>query len=278
MNLFQIIKSDKIWRKLAVFYVLLLVVNLIVNFLLIKNGGGLQKNIPYAVVLMFSPATIAILVSFFYERNLHGFGWKWQNTRLHLLSYLVPIIYITIAYGGLLLFGLAGLNMAKIKELGIIELLMIPTFGVTGALITVLGEEIGWRGFLLKQLYEKMDFSKASLITGVTWAMFHVPLLIFADYNNGQTPILYSLVCFTVAIMGANSAINYLTIKSGSIWTAVIFHTVHNSLLNDIDPLITDKGYTYYLITEFGIVLAIVIAAFGWLFWLKGKQLDQIAR
>ncbi len=269
---------DKDWKKISTFLVLLVIVCVVFNALIIKNGGNIEENIPFAVVLIFSPAILSMITNLIYERNLRGFGWGWGQTRWQVVSYIVPFLYIVVTYGLALILGFAALNQTAIAELGPIGLLMIPTLGLTGVLLQVLGEEIGWRGFLLKHLYEKMSFGKASFITGAVWALFHYPLLILGNYNNGATPSWYALLFFSIAILSANTIINWLYIKSGSLWTAVIFHTVHNSLLNDLNPLIENKPITPYLLTEFGAALAIAILIVALIFWQKRDQLPSTSR
>lgn len=268
-------RMDKDWKKLITFLLLILLVSAIFNTLIILNGGKIEENIPYAAVLIFSPAAISLLVNLIYEKNVRGFGWKWQHTKWHLVSYAVPLLYIVGAYGLVVLAGFASLDLEKINELGFGGILMIPTVGITGVVLQVLGEEIGWRGFLLKNLYKKMSFGKASLITGAVWALFHYPLLLMGNYNNGATPAWYALLCFTLAILSANTIINWLYIKSGSLWTALIFHSVHNSLLSDLNPLIVNSQITPFLLTEFGAVLAVAILAAAFYFWKKRDELPS---
>jgi len=269
---------DKDWKKLTSFLGLMLLVSVFFNALIIRNGGKIEDNLPYAAVLIFSPAVLSLLVNFIYEKNLRGFGWKWQHTKWHLVSYAVPLLYVAGTYGAVILLGFASLNQAAVAELGFKGLLMIPTLGLGGVLLQVLGEEIGWRGFLLNNLYKKMGFGKASLITGLVWAFYHYPLLIMGNYNNGATPAWYALLFFTVAILSANTIINWLYLKSGSLWTAVIFHTVHNSLLSDLNPLIINKPVTPYLLTEFGAALAAAILIAALYFWRRKDELPAAAR
>jgi membrane protease YdiL (CAAX protease family) len=47
-------------------------------------------------------------------------------------------------------------------------------------------EEIGWRGFLVLELFKNVGFSATALISGVVWAFWHYPLLIWGDYNRGM--------------------------------------------------------------------------------------------
>ncbi|MEJ0055766.1 MAG: CPBP family intramembrane glutamic endopeptidase [Bacteroidota bacterium] len=67
--------------------------------------------------------------------------------------------------------------------------------GLFASMSTALGEEIGWRGFLVPNLFNVTGYTYTSLITGVVWAVWHYPLLIFGVYNNGASP-LYGLTCF----------------------------------------------------------------------------------
>ncbi len=69
MDLFR----DKISKKLATFLILMASVSIIFNFLIIQNGGKIEENILYAVVLIFSPAVLSLLVNFIFEKNLRGF-------------------------------------------------------------------------------------------------------------------------------------------------------------------------------------------------------------
>ncbi len=50
------------------------------------------------------------------------------------------------------------------------------------------GEELGWRGFLLKQC-SYMDFWKMSLVIGIIWGLWHAPIII-QGYNYPQNPVI----------------------------------------------------------------------------------------
>jgi membrane protease YdiL (CAAX protease family) len=49
---------------------------------------------------------------------------------------------------------------------------------------TVIGEEIGWRGFLVPEFAKTQSFPATALITGFIWAIWHYPVLLFADYHS----------------------------------------------------------------------------------------------
>jgi membrane protease YdiL (CAAX protease family) len=132
---------------------------------------------------------------------------------------------------------------------------------------TALGEEIGWRGFLVPQLAKVTSFTNVSLLSGLVWSAWHYPILLFADYNSG-TPAWFGLTCFTVMVVGISFVFAWMRLKSGSLWTGMFLHASHNLWIQGIfDPLTTDTGKTRFVIGEFGIGLAgaaVVVAFVTW--------------
>src|SRR5699024_8144281 len=59
--------------------------------------------------------------------------------------------------------------------------------GITVNAVLGFGEEIGWRGFLLRE-FRALGFWKASLLIGFIWGLWHAPLIIFAGHNYPSTP------------------------------------------------------------------------------------------
>ena len=72
--------------------------------------------------------------------------------------------------------------------------------GATLNLPFTLGEEIGWRGFLFKQL-EHLNWIKRSLITGLIWGIWHAPLILLG-HNYPEHPYwgIPMMVLFCVAL------------------------------------------------------------------------------
>lgn len=93
-----------------------------------------------------------------------------------------------------------------------------------------LGEEIGWRGYLLPILLKLTSQRKAVLLHGVLWGLAHAPLIYFgfnygSDYQGAPWTgiLIMTLVC---VILGTWLA--YVTIRSESILPAVILHGASN--------------------------------------------------
>ena len=146
-----------------------------------------------------------------------------------------------------------------------------------GSCSTALGEEIGWRGFLVPELAKTTGFTQTALISGDVWAIWHYPVLIFGDYNAG-TPTWYGLTCFTVLVLGISFVFAWMRLKSGSLWTGVFLHASHNLFIQSIfTPLTKDTGKTPYVIDEFGFMLPVVVLFFAFYFWKKRAELTQVS-
>ena len=146
-------------------------------------------------------------------------------------------------------------------------ILLTGTLGLVGKTSRALGEEIGWRGFLVPELSKVVGFTGVGIISGLMWAVYHFPVLLFADYNAG-TPAWYGLTCFTLMVVADSFILAWLTLRSGSLWPAAILHGSHNLFIQSIlTPLTRNTGSTNYIIDEFGVGLVITIAIGAIVVW-----------
>jgi len=147
------------------------------------------------------------------------------------------------------------------------------TYGLIRSISSALGEEIGWRGFLVPELSKTTSFTWTSLTSGIVWSLWHYPILIFGDYNAG-TPTWYGLTCFTVMVVSGSFIFTWMRLKSGSLWTGALLHASHNLYIQAIfSPLTRDTGKTAWYIDEFGCVLPLVVLVFAVYFWSKRREL-----
>jgi len=98
-------------------------------------------------------------------------------------------------------------------------------------LISTFGEEFGWRGYLLPKL-QVFGEKKAILLTGVIWGVWHWPVILMGynygfDYTGFPWLGLLLMVLFTT-VVGIFFA--WVTLKSNSVWAAVIGHGALNGI------------------------------------------------
>ena len=197
---------------LTTFLVLTFGLSAIFYALIIAAGSLGAHGGLYVFALMWSPGVSALITRLVFQHNVRGEGWRWGG-RWMALAYVLPLGYATVAYGLVWLTRLGGVDLSRFKY-------SVLTFLVVGSLQSLLsatGEELGWRGFLVPALAQRFSFTRVAILSGAIWAAWHVPLIIFADYNGG-TPAWYSVLCFAVMVVALGFPFAWLRLRSGSVW------------------------------------------------------------
>ena len=98
--------------------------------------------------------------------------------------------------------------------------------GVTVNAVAGLGEELGWRGFLLREL-SHMGFWRSSVFIGLIWGVWHAPVIL-QGHNYPQHPVegVFMMIIFCLLL---SPLFSYTRIKSGSVIAAAIMHGTLNA-------------------------------------------------
>ncbi len=256
-------------------------------FLILHSGSLGNGRGMYVLGLMWCPALAGMLTLRLNGRSIADLGWKWGETKYQIRSWYIPLLYASIAYAIVWIFHLGAFgnpdfydSLSKSMHLGgppwisiVLGIVLIGTYGLVRSVSSALGEEIGWRGFLVPELAKTTSFTTTSLISGIVWSLWHYPILIYGDYNAG-TPTWYGLTCFTVMVISMSFVFAWMRLKSGSLWTGAILHGSHNLYIQGIfTPITRNTGKTAWFIDEFGCVLPLVAIAFAIYFWSKRREL-----
>jgi len=128
---------------------------------------------------------------------------------------------------------------------------------VAASLTMCLGEELGWRGYLLPRLRHLGD-AKAMAIVGVIHGTWHMPIILGTSvhYIDGDRWIIVPL--FYLTIIGGGFFFGLLRIYSGSVWPASIAHAAHNAAWSFTGSFMVATGFTAgsYVAGDVGIVIA----------------------
>ena len=121
-------------------------------------------------------------------------------------------------------------------------------------------EELGWRGYAEDSIAFYCSWWKESVIFGLVWGLWHLPLFFIPDtyqYNIWQESPLY-MVNFFVSIMPLGVLFTWVYVKNGrSILACMIFHFCVNFLQEKVAMTNTTKCVeTLVLLIAAGIVVA----------------------
>ena len=96
--------------------------------------------------------------------------------------------------------------------------------------VLFLGEEIGWRGYMLPRVQQLTSRRRAALVTGFLHGCFHLPLILIATTydEHGSRWIVAPMVVATITAGGVFYA--YLWDRTGSVWPVAIAHGAVNTM------------------------------------------------
>lgn len=286
----DLIKTDK--KPLSIFLIIVFIFSAGSYFLAFSGEDNLTGGL---LLLQFSPAFSAILTKLIFQRNLKGLGWGWGKPRYQLFSLILPFFICLVGFALIWLLGFGGFyNEPFILEVqkGISEtfglnisspyitmLIIIFVNGTIGLFVGfgAIGEEIGWRGFMVKELMKHFDFTTTTLISGIIWGVFHFPLLILVVAPDLGVSIWPILIFSLLSSIGLSCILAWLRLKSGSLWTAVIFHAALNIHLQGFFQNMTNQTsrITNYISGEQGLMMALITVFTAFLFWRKRDQLKE---
>ncbi len=244
------LEKKRIWLFIALAFGLTWIPGLILTLAGMRYGDALSGF--YLMACMLIPALASILVRAFTKEGFRKMGWApgFQNGgwKWYLAAFFGPTLCMLLGAVAYFLifparFDPSGAAMkAVLSQAGIAEAQIPLVMGVQliqglliGPIINVpftLGEELGWRSYLLPKLTGLYGQRKAILLSGLVWGLWHAPMIAMGhNYGTGYWgwPILgiLAMVVFCLA-MGSFEA--FLTFRTGSVWPAAMAHSSLNAI------------------------------------------------
>jgi uncharacterized protein len=238
----------------------------------------LPHSMAAPVLSVFTPVLSVVAITFLgtpeglRRRLWGGIGLGQAGLRSWPAAIGLPVFFLTVAYGAALGVRVTDLRGPDLSRHGLA--LTLPDLVITLVFGTalILGEEIGWRGFLLPRLQALTTRRKAAVGSGFLHGAFHLPvLLLTTTYDEvGDRLIVAPIVVATITCAGVFYA--WLRDRSGSIWPVAIAHNVANTVfdLAAAAAVTTSPVALAYVAGETGVATLLTVA--GVAIWLLTRS------
>lgn len=174
-------------------------------------------------------------------RDLWGRMRKWNiGGRWYLTAIAITFLLTALPVA---IFALTGNFILSTVPISIVLFAFLVQLLTSG-----LGEEPGWRGFLLPRLQARFPGEKHIWVLGLIWAAWHFPIVIFqtlAMVQNVSVPqlvitMVMALAGQTMSLIGMTYIYVWLYNQTNSVFLVIIFHALSNLFNSWIPTFLTN--------------------------------------
>jgi membrane protease YdiL (CAAX protease family) len=215
----------------------------------------------------YGPALAALVVTWLGSDSVRAWARQivdWRVApRWYVATLVVPLLVVALTGVGLELVGTSvdpGLLPERIS-------LVLVSF-VSIALVGGGNEEPGWRGLALPKLQEQYAPVSATLILGVVWALWHLPLLATGPTTFHGLASFVELAPTTVVrilnIVGIAFILTWIYNATGSVLLAILAHAGFNTANSTLVPLPLDvisAGDSTTILVVTTVAIWVIVAA-----------------
>lgn len=188
-----------------------------------------------------------------------GWGRSWRAIAIGLAT-VVAIGFAQLGAG--LATGFEPASSAAV----LLALAAVPVFWVLQTLFAI-GEELGWRGWLISRL-RGWGFWAIAAISAAAWMVWHLPAVPLVVGDAGAE----FGIAYLLAIGSWAPFMVALRLMSGSVWPAVIVHGALNSIRVFLTQSVASSEGVNWLVEALGWVLWLGAAALVWRFSLRSSS------
>lgn len=278
-------KSKSIWRDAILFCVLTYVLSWGwwgIRFApfwvtLFSSGQPISRSQIGAFdvqIGMFGPLIAAVLMRLWVSKESFRSSLRWSRAwRAYLFAVLLPTALVTTA---IVTNEVTGLGRFSAAGSSVLQVILAVVLIIPIATASALGEEYGWRGYLLPRLLQGNEI-RATLVTGFVWALWHLPLLLTGLSFPGQ-PLVLAIPIFVFAIVMNSFLFTWLQrLFAGSLWTAALLH----GTLNALTELTSEKHYpdgNRLVVDVFGLTYAVILLVCVLVYYVVLKRGSMVQR
>jgi len=182
-----------------------------------------------------------------------------RSPKYYLAALAIPAVFATAV---VLIVQLLGLGEFRWSEATWYVYLMLLVIAVPVTMFTF-GEEYGWRGYLLPRLLPLGEI-RASVLLGVIWGVWHLPLLL-AGLNYPGVNIFLAIIVFIFATVALSFTYTWFYVaSSGSVLAAAVFHASTNQFSDTfwVPPLLSGVNPFAPSLVSAVLIMALVLIVY----------------
>ena len=205
--------------------------------------GLLSVSLMFGLLALFGPALGAVVVSWVDGTlgELRGRITDWRKSpRSYLAAFGLPFAVAAVAA---VVYVLLGHPAPGLGAVGPIELLIF---------VLVIGEEIGWRGFLMPRLRTRMSLAGAGLVTGIVWTLWHLPIYL----QPGQGLASYAVFAWWVIPL----AIVMGVVAERARYSVLVATVMHGAANLSLPILLPGVDRTWMMVVTGTLYLVVAVA------------------
>ena len=188
---------------------------------LVSSLQEFARNIPFAFYIL-SPAIASYIIL---RKNGEAADFReWLKTVFYVKNSIT--VYLLVAAGLMLYFGI---HMAVSGRTGMEYPFYMFFLSLPGNLIIGGLEEAGWMYVLQPRLDKKYGFALSSVLVGIVWVFWHIPLFFIPGTNHCEGLIDFWMFNIQVMSLSFFRGAIYKIAGKGYVFAYVLFHTMFNS-------------------------------------------------
>jgi len=221
-------------------------------------------NSNLSILAVFTPSLVALVLTaitkgkkgvleLFVKQTVKKTAFKWL-----LLSVIGIPVLVSLAI-------LTSLSF-DISKFGLRTTQLLPQIVVI--VLIAIGEEYGWRGFLLPRLMKKLNVFYSSIILGLIWGVWHFPAYLIET----GVPLNMHFLVFLLWVVIGTLFMSWIYYYTKSVLTSILIHISANAAFNYllILPEFTGSMNTFWLFILYLLVLMMLV------YWFRRKDLMKV--
>ncbi|HEY4631951.1 MAG TPA: type II CAAX endopeptidase family protein [Blastococcus sp.] len=161
-----------------------------------------------------------------------GIGLGRAGFRAWPAAIVLPMLLCAGAYGTALVIGAGRLHLGEFSGAAVPDWTANFVVSLLIGTVIILGEEIGWRGYLLPRFQQVTTRRRAAVATGFAHGCFHLPLILLATTYDTGVPRWVAAPVAVAVITAGGVFYAWLWDRAGTVWPVAIAHNVVNTVFD----------------------------------------------